>query len=148
MFNRRLAVQTALAALMCCGSVQAIVIVNAPAANIRARQDCGGVAPGGTDLVYGDGSVGYWPAGSLAGTLEAFRWQFSSTTVHNGTNPDTQRAANATWTFDWGANLAGTLTVDWNKAYDRDSVINGTNYCRHGSEFDCHYTRAATDPVR
>src|SRR5438046_7200337 len=110
MSSRRTVVHAALAALMCCGSVHAIVIVGAPAANIRAHQDCGGVTPGGTDLVYADGSVGYWPAGTLAGTLDAFRWQFSSTTVHNGTNPDTTRPAANTWSFDWGNNLAGTLT--------------------------------------
>ena len=128
------------------GSARAIVIVDAPAGNIRAHQDCGGVTPGGTDALYA-GSVGYWPAGSLAGTLEAMQWQFGSTTVHNGNNPDTTRPANRVWSFAWGNNLAGTLTVDWNKAYDTDSVISGNTYCRHGSEFDCHYTRAATDPT-
>lgn len=128
------------------GAAQAIVIVDAPAANVRVHQDCTGVTPGGTDLPF-NGSVGYWPAGSLDGALDAMRWQFGSTTVHNGLNPDTTRAANRVWSFQWGNNLAGTLTVDWNKAFDTDFSSGGTNYCKHGSEFDCHYTRAATDPT-
>ena len=149
MSNRGTTVMRIAATLLAAaGSAQAFVITNAPAANIRAHQDCSGVTPGGTDLVYSDGSVGYWPAGTLNGTLDALNWQFGTTTVHNGNNPDTMRAANQTWSFQWGNTLSGTLTVDWNKAFDTDYTQNGTNYCKHGSEFDCHYTRGATIAIR
>lgn len=124
------------------GSAGAIVIQQATA-NTRVHDWCAGPTPGGTDLMLNSSDVGYWPVNSLPGTLEALRWQFGSTTVHNGTNPDTTRPADQVWSFDWGSNLAGTLTVDWYKAYD----TNSGSFCYHGAEFDCHYTRAATDPA-
>jgi len=120
-----------------------ITIVDLPhtSPNWQGEAKCTGVTPGGTTLPMG-GDVGYWPVNTLTGVIGALQWQFGTTTIHTGNGGTAQRDADDVWTFQWGSNLNGTLTVDHYKAYDKHTGI----YCRHGAEFSCHYVPHEDDP--
>lgn len=133
-----------LAVLLAAGLAGAgITIVNLPSnsPNLDVDADCGGVTPGETTLPM-IGHMGYWPAGMRDQAIDALEWQFGTTTIHLDKGQTAQRDPEDVWTFSWGDNLNGTLTVDHYKAYDkhRDGI------CGHGAEFSCHYVPADTDP--
>ncbi|HET6429352.1 MAG TPA: hypothetical protein VFJ30_13130 [Phycisphaerae bacterium] len=120
-----------------------ITIVNLPSdsPNFVLEADCGGVTPGGTKLPM-MGQMGYWPSRLMDSVIDALEWQFGTTTIHLGDGKTAQRDPEDVWTFQWGDDLNGTLTIDHYKAYDthRDGI------CGHGAQFSCHYFPADTDP--